>query len=129
MSVIIVGDIAQLPSISDKVIYHTKPANEIALEGYCMYQKFQTVVKLEVNERAKGTDIGQKQFRDLQTRARDGNSSIEDWNLLLSRTPQTVNNITHFKTSAVKLSFGNEKVATDNFTNQIISSDCWKKLG
>jgi len=50
ISVILVGDIAQLPSISDKVIYHTKPANEIALEGYCMYQKFQTVVKLEVNE-------------------------------------------------------------------------------
>ena len=65
-------------------ITHTKPANEIALEGYCMYQKFQTVVKLEENERAKGTDIAQQQFRDLQTRARDGNSSLEDWNLLLS---------------------------------------------
>ena len=36
--------------------------------------------------------------------------------MLLSRTPQNVNNITHFKTSAVKLSSGNEKVATDNFT-------------
>ena len=116
ISIILVGDIGQLPSISDKVIYHTKPANEIALEGYCMYQKFQTVVKLEENERAKGTDIAQQQFRDLQTRARDGNSSIEDWNLLLSRTPQNVNNITHFETSAVKLSFGNVKVATDNFT-------------
>ena len=113
ISVILVGDIAQLPSISDKVIYHTKPANEIPLEGYCMYQKFQTVVKLEENEQAKGTDIAQ-QFRDLQTRARDGNSSLEDWNLLLSRTPQNVN-ITHFEASAVKLSFGNEKVATDNF--------------
>ena len=54
----VVVDIAQLPSISDKVIhvYHTKPANQIALEGYCMYQKFPTVVKLEENERAKGTD-------------------------------------------------------------------------
>lgn len=81
-----------------------------------MYQKFQTVVKLEENERAKGRNIAQQQFRDLQTRARNGNSSIEDWNLLLSRTPQNVNNITHFETSAVKLSFKNEKVATDNFT-------------
>ena len=83
ISVILVGDIGQLPSISDKVIYHTKPANEIALEGYCMYEKFQTVVKLEKNERAKGTDIAQQQFRNLQTRARDGNSSLDDWNLLL----------------------------------------------
>ena len=48
ISVILVGDIGQLPSISDEVIYHTKPANEIALEGYCMYQEFQTVVKLEI---------------------------------------------------------------------------------
>ena len=108
ISVILVGDIAQLPSTSDKVIYHTKPANKIALEGYCTYQKFQTVVKLE------GTDIAQQQFRDLQTRARDGNSSIKDWNLLLSRTPQNVKNITHFETSAVKLLFGNEKVATQD---------------
>lgn len=50
------------------------------------------------------------------SRARDGNSSLEDWNLFLSRTLQSVNNITHFETSAVKLSFGNEKVATDNCT-------------
>ena len=115
ISVILVGDIGQLPSISDKVIYHTKPANEIVLEGYCMYQKFQTV-KLEKTERPKGTDIAQQQFRDLQTRARDGNSSLDDWNLLLSRIPQNVENIADFETSAVKLSFGNEKVATDNFT-------------
>ena len=56
------------------------------MEGYCKYQKFQTLVKLLENERAKGTDIAQQQ------------------------------DITHFETSAVKLSFGNEKVATDNFT-------------
>lgn len=97
ISVILVGDIGQLPSISDKVIYHTKPANEIALEGYCMYQRFQTVVKLEKNERAKGTNIAQQQFRDLQTRARDGDSSLDNWNLLLSRTPQNVENIADFE--------------------------------
>ena len=41
---------------------------------------------------------------------------IQVSNSLLSRTHQNVNNITHFETSAVRLSFGNEKVATDNFT-------------
>ena len=71
---------------------------------------------MKKNERAKGTDIAQQQFRDLQTRARDENSSLDGWNLLLSRTPQNVENIADFETSAVKLSFGNEKVATDNFT-------------
>lgn len=34
----------------------------------------------------------------------------------MSRTPQNVNNLTDFQTSAVRLSFGNEKVAKDNFT-------------
>lgn len=72
-SVILVGDIGPLPSVSDQVIYHTRPRNDIALEGYCMYRKFETVVKFEVNERAKGADIAQQQFRELQTRARDGN--------------------------------------------------------
>ena len=80
-----------------------------------MYRKFETVVKFEVNERAKGADLAQQQFRDLQVRARDGNSSLQDWNLLLSRAPQCVENITDFQESAVRLSFGNEKVAKDNF--------------
>ena len=57
-----------------------------------------------------------QQLRDLQTRARNGNSTLEEWKFLfLSRTPQYVNNITDFETFAVKLSLGNEKVAIDNF--------------
>ena len=116
MSIILVGDIGQLPSINDQVIYHTKPKTDIALEGYCMYRKFETIVKLETNERAKGADLAQQQFRNLQIRARDGNSNLEDWNLLLYRAPQNVDNIADFQESAVRLSFGNEKVAKDNFT-------------
>ena len=115
LSIILVGDIGQLPSIADQVIYHTRPKSDLALEGYCMYRKFETVVKFEINEWAKGVDLAQQQFRDLQVRARDGNSNIEDWNLLLSRAPQSVDNISDFQESAVHLSFGNEKVAKDNF--------------
>ena len=87
ISVILVGDIGQLPSISDQVIYHTKPKSDIALEGFFMYRKFETIIKFEVNERARGTDLSQQQFRDLLIRSRDGNSTIQDWNLLLSRAP------------------------------------------
>lgn len=70
-----------------------------------MYQMFQKVINFEINERAAGTDNEQQRFRALQVRARDGNSNLEDWNMLLLRQPQ----------NAVKLSFGNEKVATDNY--------------
>lgn len=115
MSVILVGDIAQLPPITDQVIYHNKPRDELALEGYCRCRKFDTVVKLVINERAKGSSSDQHLFRELQLRARDGNSSVDDWNLLLTRIPSKVFNITEFEKEAVKLSYGNDKVATDNF--------------
>ena len=76
---------------------------------------FQKVINFEINERAGGTDNEQQRFRALQVRARDGNSNLEDWNMLLLRQPQNVVNIDTFQKSAVKLSFGNEKVATDNY--------------
>ena len=60
MSIILVGDIAQLPPITDQVLYHTKPKSELAVEGYCMYTKFETVVKFEINERARGADDEQQ---------------------------------------------------------------------
>ena len=113
MSIILVGDIAQLSPITDQVLYHTKPKSELAVEGYCMYKKFETVVKFEVNERAKGADDEQKRFRGLPIRARDGNSTFEDWNLLLSRQLHNVADKTNFENTAVKLSFGNEKVANN----------------
>ena len=115
ISVILVGDIGQLLSISDQMIYHTKPKSNIPLEGFSMYRKFETIIKFEVNERARGTDLSQQQFRDLLIRSRDGSSTIQDWNLLLSSTPQNIHNISNFQNSAVRLSFGNEKVAKDNF--------------
>ena len=38
LSITLVGDIGQLPSIADQVIYHTRPKSDLALEGYCMYR-------------------------------------------------------------------------------------------
>ena len=116
ISVILVGDIAQLPPITDQVLYHNKPKSDLAVEGYCMYQKFETVIKLQVNERAKGNDVEQENFRQLQMRERNGASSLQDWETLLVRNTAKVQNLAHFKQCAVRLSFGNEKVATDNYS-------------
>ena len=66
-----------------------------------MYQIFQKVINFEINERAAGTDNEQQRFRALQVRARDGNSNLEDWNMLLLRQPQNVVNIDTFQKSAV----------------------------
>ena len=115
ISIILVGDIAQLPPITDQVIYHKKSKSDLALEGYCVYCKFDTVVKFEVNERARGSSNDQHLFRQLQVRAMDGNSSADDWNLPLTRVPNNIPNIAAFEKQAVKLSFGNEKVPRDNY--------------
>ena len=47
--------------------------------------------------------------------ARNGDSSLEDWKLLLARNPDKTENLQHFEDCAIKLSFGNEKVAQGNY--------------
>ena len=76
-----------------------------------MYHKFDTVVKLQVNERAGGSSNDQQLFRELQIRARDGSLSLEDWKLLLTRVPDNIPNRTEFEKESVRLSFGNENYA------------------
>lgn len=80
-----------------------------------MYHKFDTVVKLQVNERARGSSNDQQLFRELQIRARECNSSLEDLKLLLTRVPDNIPNRTEFEKESVRLSFGNENVARDNY--------------
>lgn len=48
-------------------------------------------------------------------RARNGDSSLEDWKLLLTRNPDKTENLQHFEDCAIKISFGNEKVSKDNY--------------
>ena len=78
-----------------------------------MYKKFTTIVKLTVNERSKGNCIEQEAFRNALYRLRNGDSTEEDWKLLLTRTSANVTDIVD-KNTFVKISFSNEKVALDN---------------
>ena len=111
-SVILFGDFAQLPPVSDKPLYHTKPDNATSLMGYTAYMKFQDVVKLTVNQRV--SDSSESRFRDLLVRVRNGESTISDWKLLCSR------NVHFFDTSnleymPVRLAYTNEVVAKHNY--------------
>ena len=113
ISILLVGDIGQLPPICDKVLYHNKPHGEVATEGFCMYHKFEDVVQFTLIERANGNNMEQERFRKLQINARDGNSILEDWKLLLSRTADKVSHLNTY----IKLSYGNETVAKTIFIN------------
>ena len=66
------------------------------------------------NERSKGEDSNQKRFRRVLLNIRNGDCTEDDWNLLLTKTPDMNKNVIHAK-KYVRLSFANEKVANDNY--------------
>ena len=67
-----------------------------------MYHKFLKVVKLTVNERAEGSTPNQEKFRTILTNLRDRDSTVDDWNLLLSRTPSNIENLQFFRRQMCK---------------------------
>ena len=113
-SLILVGDPGQLPPVADKPLYHPQPSNGVAEQGYQVYRMFDNVVKLTINERVQGTDLKQKQFRELLLRLRKGDSTETDWKFLLSRQPTNVPNIADFG-DAIRLFYSNEEVAEYNY--------------
>ena len=119
ISVILVGDISQLPPVSDNVIYHNIPTGEVGTESYIAYRQFDKVVKLIVNQRAIRTSKKQQDFRKLQINARDGNNTNSECEMLLERIPLNIQDASTFETTAFKLSYGNEKVAKHNHTRLV----------
>lgn len=112
MSVILVGDIAQLPPIGDAVLYHKKPTGDASLQGFCSYNSFKVVVELKTNQRVNSPE--EEIFRTLQIRLRNGESTQEDWEILLSRS------VHHFSPAianrySMKLAHENRVVAEHNF--------------
>lgn len=70
---------------------------------YIDEHEFKKVVKLTVNQRGQGSDMEQSNFRALLTRARYGDSTMSDWESLIFRTADKVNNINNFRQHSVRL--------------------------
>ena len=75
---------------------------------------FTNVVTLSVNQRVRGSDPEQIVFRDFLLRLRHGETTKEDWQLLLTRQPSCATNLNQFKT-ATRLFHTNEEVAALNY--------------
>ena len=114
ISIILVGDIAQLPPVGDKPLFHSMPKTDKQVQGLLMYHQFTTVVSLTENQRVKGNNAEQTNFRELLTRARNGDSTKSDWETLLSRTPNKVHNLADFENFSVRLCYHKKKVAELN---------------
>ena len=122
ISMILIGDPGHLPPVPDKPLYHSQPSNAIGDQGYLTYRMFDKVVKLTVNQIVQGRSSEQEKFRDLLPRLRKGNSTTQDWQLLLTCQPSNVS-IADFE-DAVRLFYSNQEVATYIMN----SSQCFNNL-
>jgi len=110
ISVILVGDVAQLPPVLDKPLYHRKPGNEVDVASLSVYYLFTDIVILKVNQRCNSDD--QEKFRNLLLNVRNGVCTVDDWNLLMTRSSSLLTN--ELTPSHVRLSFSNDSVQKEN---------------
>ena len=68
---------------------------------------------LILDRRVQGMTSEQVQFRDLLLRLRNGDSTVDDWKLLLTRRPSNVTNLCDFEDST-RLFYSNEQVGNYN---------------
>ena len=115
ISVMLLGDFAQLLPVGDKPIYASPSQSSSLLtqHGHSIYGLFQTVVMLSENIRQAGNNPEAEEFRAILLRLRDGQSIQDDWMTLCQRTPQRVN-MSDF-TDAPRLYFDKLSVAKYNF--------------
>ena len=75
---------------------------------------FDKVVTLSQNQKVKGSNPEQVSFKELLEHLRNGDSTKEDWQLLLTCQPSAMPNLNEFE-NAVRLPYGNDSVATHNY--------------
>ncbi|XP_059068265.1 ATP-dependent DNA helicase pfh1-like [Cryptomeria japonica] len=80
VSIILVGDLGQLPPMMDKPLY---ASHSIAL---ALWGSFQTVVTLDTSFRQQGASYIQQQFHAILQNIRNANALQTDWEALMSRS-------------------------------------------
>ena len=81
--------------------------------GYCAYHSIQNVIKLDENVRV--ANDSQSEFRNLLLRLRNGNSTLDDWNILNSRSTIGTD-ISNLGTKYIYLAYSNKVVNEYNLT-------------
>lgn len=100
ISVIMFGDFAQLPPIGDRPLYVPATNQQSAFHGFTIYRLFTTVIILKQVQRQCGTNPEDQAFRELLMRFRNGEVNQNDWNELLSRSPDRAHNYVEFEDTA-----------------------------
>jgi ATP-dependent DNA helicase PIF1 len=79
-SIILIGDLDQFPPIKDIPLYAS------ASHGSTLWCSFNTMITLQTIFCQQGDDPSQVTFRNILHNIRNAEPSLEDWNLLMSRT-------------------------------------------
>jgi hypothetical protein len=116
LTVILVGDPAQLPPVAAPSLYSQSTA-PFANEGRAAYLAFQSVIKLtEVRrQQVEDGDIDQQTFLDTLNSLREGNCSIDQWKFLQARNPEAIANFGTDFEDATYLFATNEAVNRRNY--------------
>ena len=83
-SIILVGNLSQLPPVKDVPMYIGTS------HGNALWCSFDTIVTLSTIFHQSGDNLSQIAFRQLLTNIRNAHPTIEDWNLLMSRTNSSI---------------------------------------
>ena len=112
LSIILIGDFAQLPPVGDKPLYiWPNTQNQDYNDGYLLFRLFNTVVQLKQQMRQNNSTHN---FRELLTAIRNGHITQQHWHTLLTRTPTNVSNCREFQ-NATHLFFDKESVTQHNY--------------
>ncbi|XP_057815498.2 uncharacterized protein LOC131029117 [Cryptomeria japonica] len=84
VSMILVGDLAQLPPVMDKPIYASHST------GLSLWHSFTIVITLDTIFRQQGASIRQQQFRALLHNLRNAQALQHDWQFLMCQTNATL---------------------------------------
>ena len=85
-SCILVDDFGQLPPVMDLAVFTLQVSSAISDRGRAIYQMFNTAVVLQQQMRQNGNSIEQVAFRELLFRLRNAAVTVEDWQLLMTRS-------------------------------------------
>lgn len=115
LSVILVGDLAQLPPVLATPVYRIS-SKDYAPEGFAAYRSFNKVIKLTklCRQQVELGDVDQQTFVDLLNDLRNGKFTMDQWNFLLKRSPANIENFTEKFQNAIRLYSTNADVNKQN---------------
>jgi len=91
-------------------MYAPPSSSDLSIHGHTVYNMFTTVVFLSQTLRQSGSIPAAESFRDFLSRLRDGNITHDDWQMLLTCTPQNAHQFTH----VIRLFYTKERAAEYN---------------